>query len=296
MGSLGSDTGGSIRGPASYCGIVGLKPTYGRVTRHGVMPLSWSLDHCGPMARTVEDSALLLQAIAGHDTKDPSSARHPVPDYTLALREDVEGLVIGIPYDYCHNVVEDIDKENVMIVETAIRELGRLGAIIQNVSLPSLEYAPLANNVIAMSEAYSYHLPNLRAQPENYGETFLRRLFVGGLSTAADYVQAQRFRTRITQEFRQIMETVDLIAMPTQVNPPGVLEDMRSTAPILGPSFMAPFNQTGMPAMSIPCGFDSNGLPVGLQLAGRPFDEPTVLRAAYTYQQHVGLYKLRPPL
>ena len=296
MGSLGSDTGGSIRGPASYCGIVGLKPTYGRVSRFGVIPLSWSLDHCGPMTWTVEDTAFILQAIAGHDPKDPASSRVPVPDYSAALREDVNGLVIGVPKHYCYNTDGGIEPETIAVVDKALRELEGLGAKVEEVNIPSLAYTPAVNNVIAMSEAFNYHLPNLKSQLQNYGETFISRVLIGGVFTSADYVQAQRARSKISREFAQIMQRVDLIAMPTQTTAPSTFEEFKPAAVMLGPSFMAPFNETGMPAISVPCGFNKMGLPIGLQLAGKPFDEATVLRGAYTYQQHARWYEKRPPI
>ena len=296
MGSLGSDTGGSIRGPASYCGIVGLKPTYGRVSRRGVIPLSWSLDHCGPMTWTVEDAALMLQAIAGHDPKDSSSSRAPVPDYSAALREDVSGLVIGVPRHYCFNVQTGVDPETAAAVEGALADLEDLGARVEEVNIPSLEYASISNNVIMLSEAFSYHLPNLQSQPQNYGEDFIRRIYVGGLITASDYVQAQRVRNKVAKEFAQVLQDVDLIVMPTELRPPATYEEFDLTTVIAGRSFMGPFSQAGMPAISVPCGFNQKGLPLGLQLAGKPFDEPTVLRAAYTYQQHAGFYRKRPSL
>lgn len=295
LGSLGSDTGGSIRGPASYCGIVGLKPTYGRVSRCGVLPLSWSLDHCGPMTWTVEDAAIMLQVIAGYDPNDLSSSPIPVDNYVDALRVDVKDLVIGVPMDYCFDSESNIDGEIIGVVEGALKQLERLGARVEHVNIPSLEYAPLANNVIMLSEAFAYHLPNLKAQPQNYGEAFIKRLYMGGLFTANDYVEAQRIRSLITKEIGAVFENCHLIAMPTSNTVPVRLNDYKSDSWLHGPSFTAPFNQTGMPAISVPCGFTQSGLPIGLQLAGKPFDEMTVLRAAYTYQQHQGLHLQRPP-
>ncbi len=296
MGSLGSDTGGSIRGPASYCGIVGLKPTYGLVSRYGVIPISWSLDHCGPMTRTVEDTALMLQAVAGHDPRDAASAREPVPDYSAALREDVKGLVIGVPAHYCYSADAGIDAGTIASVKKALQDLEGLGARVEEVHLPSLEYASVANNVITLSEGYNYHLPNVISQPQNYGEAFISRLYLGGLFTASDYVQAQRARSAMCREFRRVMKRVDLIAMPTGHRPPMRYDEYETGSWLHWPSFMAAFNQTGMPAISVPCGFTEEGLPIGLQLAGRPFDDATTMRAAYTYQEHAGLHKKHPSL
>ena len=294
MGSLGSDTGGSIRGPAASCGIVGHKPTYGLVSRYGVLDLSWSLDHCGPMTWTVEDSALMLQAIAGYDPKDPASARVAVPDYSEALREDVKGLVIGVPEHYCFGEESGTDEEVTALVKKALEDLESLGAHIEPVTIPCLEYSPVVNIVIIMSEAYSIHLPNVRTQPQNFGENFIKHLYMGGLFSASDYVQAQRVRSQIRREFHEVMKRCDLLAMPMGHRVPGKLEDFEPGTSLFGPSFMAPFNQTGQPAISVPCGMSKEGLPVGMQLVGRVFDDATVFRAAYTYQQHAGHYKHRP--
>ena len=294
MGSLGSDTGGSIRGPASSCGIVGHKPTYGLVSRYGVLDLSWSLDHCGPMTWTVEDSALMLQAIAGYDPKDPASANVAVPDYSEALREDVKGLKIGVPEHYCFGEESGTDEEVEALVKKALEDLESLGAHVEPVTIPCLEYSPVVNIVIIMSEAYSIHLPNVRTQPENFGENFIKHLYMGGLFSASDYLQAQRVRSQIRREFHEVMKSYDLLALPMGHRVPGKLEDFEPGTSLFGPSFMAPFNQTGQPAISVPCGLSKEGLPVGMQLVGRVFDDATVFRAAYTYQQHAGHYKNRP--
>ena len=297
MGSLGSDTGGSIRGPASLCGIVGLKPTYGRVSRYGVIPLSWSLDHCGPMTWTVEDAALMLQAIAGHDPKDPTTSPTEVPDYSISLKQGVNGLVIGVPRHYIIDPSTGADSETVAVVDKALTELEGLGARVEEVTIPGLEYATVANTVIMLSEAFSYHRKNLLSQPENFGEIVRTRFYMGGLFTAADYVQAQRARSRLKRETAQTLRKVDVLATPTflkHATPFSESDPFGPTASILGPSFTAPFNQTGLPAISIPAGFSSDGLPIGLQIAGKSFDEPMVLRVAYAYEQLARWYEKRP--
>ena len=294
MGSLGSDTGGSIRGPASLCGIVGLKPTYGRVSRYGVLPLAWSLDHCGPMTWTVEDTALMLQAIAGHDPKDPTSSRGPVPDYSASLVEDVKGIRIGVPRHYFFNPDSGLDPETSAAVEKAIADLEGMGAKVEEVTVPSLDVARVANTVTMLTEAFTYHWKDLQSQPHNFGEDVRLRFYLGGLFTAGDYVQAQRARSRVKREFAKVLERVDIIATPTSLKAASALKDMDPMGSMMAPSFTGPFNQTGMPAISIPCGFTSQGLPIGFQLAGRPFDEATVLRVAYTYQQQAGWHKQRP--
>lgn len=199
MGSLGSDTGSSIRGPASLCGIVGPKPTYGRVSRSGVIPLSWSLDHCGPMTWTVEDAALMLQAIAGYDPNDPTTSHTAVPDYSASLKDDVKGLTIGVPRHHYFDK-QSGDPETLSLVEKALGALEGMGARLVEVTIPSLEYAWIANMVILLGEAFAYHRKNLQSQPENFGEIVRMRFYLGSLFSAGDYVQAQRARSRVKRE------------------------------------------------------------------------------------------------
>ncbi len=296
MGALGSDTGGSIRGPASLCGIVGLKPTYGRVSRYGVIPLSWSLDHCGPMTWTVEDTAFILQAIAGYDPKDPTSSHAPVPDYSACLQEDVKGIIIGVPRHYCFDADTGVDQESVTAVDKALTELEGLGARIEEVTIPSLEYAPIANSVIMLTEAFAYHKGNLKSQPQSFGEQVRQRLYLGAMFSANDLLQALRARSRIKREFAQTLQRVDVVAMPTGLAPAPRSDEYDPEAAMMVRNLTGPFNETGMPAISVPCGFNAAGLPIGLQIAGKPFDEPAVLRIAYTYQQHARWYEKRPIL
>ncbi|CAI7998168.1 Glutamyl-tRNA(Gln) amidotransferase subunit A [Geodia barretti] len=296
LGALGSCTGGSIRGPASLCGIVGLKPTYGRVSRYGVVTLSWSQDHAGPMTWTVEDTAYMLQAIAGHDPKDPTSSKAPVPDYSRSLREDIRGVRLGLPRHYFFDPDPSVSPEVVATVEKAIAELESLGATVQEVSLPSLDYVRAANSVIMVSEAYAYHEPNLKSRPQEFGEIVRGRFRVGGMMSAADYLQAQRVRTWARREFAEVMQNVDLLVTPTMTQPAPAFEGYDPSSTARGRSFTAPFNATGLPAISVPCGFTESGLPVGMQFAGKPFDEPGVIQAAYTYQQHARWYDQRPPI
>ena len=295
MGSLGSDTGGSIRGPASLCGIVGLKPTYGRVSRSGVVPLSWSLDHCGPMTWTVEDSALMLQAIAGYDPNDPTTSHTAVPDYSASLKDGVKGLTIGVPRHHYFDR-QNGDPETLSLVEKALGALEGMGARLVEVTIPSLEYAWIANMVILLGEAFAYHRKNLQSQPENFGEIVRMRFYLGGLFSAGDYVQAQRARSRVKREMAQTLQKVDVLATPTSFRPAATLKEFDPIALMMNPSFTAPFNEAGLPAISIPCGFNDAGLPIGLQIAGRPFDEPTVLRVAEAYEQHARWSDIRPSL
>ena len=295
MGTLGSCTGGSIRGPASHCSVVGLKATYGRVSRYGVVPLSWTLDHCGPLTWTVEDAAFMLQAIAGHDTKDPTSSRAPVPDYLESLVEDVEGLTVGVPRHYFFADDESINQDVLPIADAAIKALQELGATIVEIEVPTLEHAGSAQQVIMLSEAFAYHRQNLVATPEMFGEMARARFRMGGLIGAGDYVQAQRVRNVLKREFAEALLNVDVIASPTMSSPATRFDEIETWTAARMRSFTGPFNLTGMPAISVPCGFTPEGLPVGLQIAGKPFDEPTVLRVAYTYQQRARLFEQRPP-
>ena len=294
MGSLGSDTGGSIRGPAASCGIVGLKPTYGRVSRAGVLPLSWSLDHVGPMTWTVEDTAYMLQAIAGHDPDDPTSRSTPVPDYAAALVEDVRGLRIGVLRSYIDHGDEPMDADTLAAFDAALEALAALGADIVEVDIPSAIYGDSANSVIMLSEAFAYHRANLQSQPENYGEIVRARFSTGALVTSSDYVQAQRVRSRIRRETAAVLQQVDLVALPGSRSPAASFQGFEPLGRWKGDGFMSLANETGLPTICVPCGFTSAGLPAGIQLMGRPDDESTVLRASYAYQQRAGWYQKRP--
>ena len=295
-GALGSCTGGSIRGPASLCGIVGLKPTYGRVSRFGVVTLSWSQDHAGPMTRTVEDTAFMLQAIAGHDPRDPTSSRAPVPDYSRSLREDIRGVRIGLPRHYFFDDDPGVNREVVARVEQAVSVLEELGAHVEEVTLPSLDYVRAANSVIMVSEAFAYHEPNLKTRPQEFGQIVRGRFRIGGLMSASDYLQAQRVRTWARRDFAEVMKTVDFLVTPTMTQPAPAFEGYDPISTARGKSFTAPFNVTGLPAISVPCGFTESGLPIGMQIAGKPFDEPGVIQAAYTYQQYAGWHEVKPTI
>jgi aspartyl-tRNA(Asn)/glutamyl-tRNA(Gln) amidotransferase subunit A len=298
MGAIGEDTAGSIRNPASLCGIVGLKPTYGRISRHGLAPLSWSLDHCGPMTWVVEDAAHVLQTVAGYDPKDPTSIEAPVPDYGAALRDDVKGMVIGVPRHFIEECRFRTDAEILPLVDQAIGELQRSGARIEEVTLPILKLATTANAVIYYNEHYAAHIKDSKTLIKNAATARRARIYLGVLTSAADYIQAQRIRSRIKRECAEVFRRVDLLALPCQLGPAPTFKEVDALDTLfkhLAPEYHAPFNLAGLPAISIPCGFARN-LPVALQLVGKPFDEPTVLRAAYTYQQHTRWHERRPPI
>src|SRR5438067_5280617 len=214
-GATGSDTGGSIRGPAAFCGIVGLKPTYGRCSRAGVLSLSWTLDHTGPMARTVEDCAYLLQALAGYDAADPASSREPVPDYVAPLGRCVRGLRVGVPREY---FFEGIDPEVEKGFEQALATLRQLGASVEDVQIPSIQSAG-AFMAIMLSEAFAYHERDLREHPELFGELLRERMQAGALITGSEYVQAQRLRTRLRADMGAVLRRVDVLATPTSPKP-----------------------------------------------------------------------------
>lgn len=295
LGALGTDTGGSVRIPAALCGITGLKPTYGRVSRRGVIPLSWALDHVGPMARTASDAALILKAIAGHDPGDERSSEEPVPDYAKMLEDPrLRGLRVGVPREY---FFDDVDAEVLAAVRGAIFALGEIGAQVSEVSLPHIAEAPAAVNAIMLPEALAYHRRWLAERPEDYGDDVRRRLEMGLLYPAVSYIEAQRLRSLIVKKWRErVFDRVDLLAVPTTPVPAPALEegDLQVTLTLV--RFTSPFNLVGLPAVSVPCGFTSGGLPIGLQLVGRWFEEGTVLRAAHAYQHATDWHKRAPEL
>ncbi len=295
LGSLGSDTGGSVRHPASHCGIVGIKPTYGRVSRYGVVPLSWSLDHAGPMARTVEDCAILLQVITGYDVKDPVSVDAPVPDFSAGLGRGVHGIRIGVPRAGWFNENLGVDPETEAIFDEALTVLQSLGAVLVDLDGHPFSFARKPNQTILVCEAYAYHEHRLQQAAERFGSSVRRRILEGAFLSAADYIQAQRARAALNQEIRANFARVDAFAMPTMARPPETFTGLDPDEANRRPNFTNPFNLTGLPAISVPCGFSqSGGLPVGLQIAGPPFEEALVLRIANAYEKVTPWHKRRP--
>jgi aspartyl-tRNA(Asn)/glutamyl-tRNA(Gln) amidotransferase subunit A len=296
---LGSDTGGSIRIPAACCGTVGLKPTYGRVSRAGVLPLSWSLDHVGPLTRRVADAAVVLAAIAGHDPADPACSRLPVPDYVAALRGPVHGLRIGL----CQDLVHQADAEVQAALETAVRVFQELGCTVQEVKLPLARYSLAASNAITGPEAMAYHRRFLRRHAGDYAPDVRRRIFVGGFVRGADYVQGQRARQLIRQEVDDTLQRVDSLLVPTLPIPaPPVtatevqLGERTETVRVALTMFTRPFNLSGHPVVCVPCGFSHTGLPLSLQLVGRAFEEGLLLRLAQAYENATPWHQRRPPM
>ena len=299
LGSLGEDTAGSIRNPSAFCGIAGLKATYGRVSRHGLAPLSWSLDHCGPMARVVEDTAHMLQAIAGHDPKDPTSSEAPVAEYASALREDVKEIVVGVPRDYIDECAPRTDPVVLKLVNEAVEELQKLGARIEEVKVPTLNLATIANAVIYYNEFWAAHKSDAAWVLKNGAAQRRARIYLGLLTGSADYIQAQRIRSRVRSEFAEVFKRVDCLALPCQAGPAPLVKGMGPIDTLFKhvvPEYHGPFNLTGLPTLAVPCGFSDNHLPIALQLVGKPFDELTILRAGYSYQQSTNWYRQRPPL
>ncbi|MDA1349516.1 MAG: amidase [Chloroflexi bacterium] len=300
MGALGSDTGGSVRIPAALCGIVGLKPTFGRVSRYGVYPLSWSLDTVGPMTRTVRDNALVLNTIAGHDSRDPWSVDTPVEDYTLGIENGVEGLRIGIPNEYFFDL---IDAEVSRTFDQASHVLEGLGARVERVFIPILERSLAISGSIMMPEAAAVHIDHLRNRADDMGKDVRDRLETGALTPATDYIVAQQARRLFNRDLADVMTNFDLLLTPTvalgapRIDQPSVTIE-GSTLPTVAvlARLTRPFNICGFPTVTVPSGFTKDGMPIGLQIAGRVFDEATVLRAAYAYEQATDWHTRRPPL
>jgi len=289
-GALGSDTGGSIRIPASFCGTVGLKPTFGRISRAGIVPHSWSLDHAGPLTRTVSDAAIMLEVLAGYDPADPGSLDHPVPDYAASLTAPVRGLRIAVCRNHFfgrnHPAVEQA-------VEEAIRWFSAQGAPVHDVTVPNLDYGLGAIFAIELASSTAYHDISLRhGRTEDYTADVRLLVELGRFVTGPDYLKAEQFRHVLMRDFRSVFSEADLVIGPTvPVTAPRVGETTvevangRESALAATWRLTYPYNLTGLPAISIPCGFDGTGLPIGLQIAARPFDEATLLRAAHAYEK-----------
>jgi len=301
--SLGEDTGGSVRSPASWCGVVGLRPTWGRVSRHGSFPLSWSMDTAGPLTRTVEDAALMLQVIAGPDPRDPLTSRRPVPDYSAALNNGVRGLRIGIIRELTFGA--ETDGEVREAVSAAARRLEGLGAAVEETSLPLVLLAGAIFMALADADGAGVHQHWLRTRAMDYDEGTRRRLLTASLIPAAACQQAARARALLRAQIHGALARHDLLLCPTahQAAPPIAAGQapITSRAEVAGRfftrrSYVTPAALAATPAIALPCGFTRAGLPISLQLIGRPFDEPTVLRAARAYEQATDWARRRPPV
>jgi len=290
LGSLGTDTGGSIRFPAAFCGIVGFKPTYGLVSRAGVVPLAWTLDHVGPMARTVEDCALLLDAVAGYDPADPGSARRAVGSFHDGLTRPLRGIRVGlprVPYEKAVAQEADVARQVEAAVRTAAGVLRDLGMTVEEVEIPRVDDTIAAYRTIVFSEAAAYHQAHFPARAADYGPRLREQLSLGLAIPAVQYIQAQRMRRIVIGEMAEVLRPVDLLLLPAALVEATPIEQQ---APRPGEeSSPAPwltnlFNITGLPALALPCGFSRNGLPLGMQLVGRPFEDGLVLAAGHQYE------------
>ena len=301
--ALGTDTGGSVRNPASLCGIVGMKATYGRVSRRGVVPLAFSLDHVGPMTRTVSDNAALLQVISGYDPRDPASAQVPVPDYLSAVErgrtQGIKGMRIGV---IRHFFEKDMvaDSKVVNAINASLHVLADLGANITDVETQSLQTFSNVNRIILLSEAYAVHQYWLQSRPQDYAAMTREKLLPGAFIRAVDYVQALRNRPLFTAEIDTLLNNVDVLVTASSMDPPFPIDDPEAVARCYPRSARPPFNLTGHPALSLPIGFtepdeDIPALPLGLQVIGRHFDEASIYRVASAYEQATNWSEVYPP-
>jgi aspartyl-tRNA(Asn)/glutamyl-tRNA(Gln) amidotransferase subunit A len=293
--AMGSDTGGSIRGPAAYCGTIGLKPTYGLVSRRGVFPLSTTLDHCGPLSWTVQDSAIALQTIAGYDPLDPASVDLPVPNFSEGLDRGVEGLRIGLPRHFFAEA-EDVSVEVIAAIDRAAETLVKLGAVVEQVRLPDYDLFNACGRVIMYTEAFAIHEKDYQTRPLDFGLLTYLRMTLGAFVTGADYHQAMRLRRELTRAVNLKLKTYDALITAGAVCPAPAFADIDPNSPPNWPIQTMPFNITGNPAMSIPTGFSASGLPLSMQIVGRAFDEKTVLRIGATFEAATGLNARRPAL
>jgi len=295
LASLGSDTGGSIRVPAALCGVVGLKPTYGRVSLRGVFPLSWNLDHAGPMARSVRDVAILLQVIAGYDPADPVSVNAPVDDYQEGLEKGVAGWNIALADD--QYVEANTAPEVLEAVRQAARVFGDQGARVSRITLPGFLEAAKANGLMVVSDAAAVHRERLAQQPEKFGADIRQRLETGKAYSSTEYILARQAQVELRRAFERILNDYDILLTPAtpMPAPPIQGQDALEQARLLT-RFTAPFNLTGLPAISVPCGFTHQGLPIGLQIVAAPWAEAAILQAAHAFEQGTDWHRRRPVL
>ncbi len=293
--AIGTDTGGSVRNPASCTGIVGMKATYGRVSRAGVIPLAFSLDHVGPMTRTVEDNAIMLNVIAGHDPADPGSARAEKPDFTAGLEKGVKGLRIGIIRHFYTRDLE-ADPEMAQAIEDAASLLAREGAEIREVKVAPLQDFATCNRIILMSEAYAIHEKWLQERPRDYGALCRERIAAGAFYRAVDYIKALRWRGVLVRQFNEAMADLDVVITASSMEPPAPIEHAEEVERTYPRQARAPFNLTGSPAMAVPTGFSSAGMPLSMQIVGKPFDEAMVYRVGRAYERATNWTSRHPTL
>ncbi len=295
LGGTGSDTGGSIRGPAALCGIAGIKPTYGLCSRAGVLPLAFTLDHTGPMAWTVEDCALLLQAMAGHDPSDPASANRPTPSFTAGLTKGAKGLRIGVVRHFFEKD-HPVSAATKTGIDHALDVFEHLGAHISEVTLSPMEEYHAAGSVIITAEAYAVHEPWLKERFNDYGELFRDRIALGGFISASEYIQAIRRRRTLCVELTTAMADLDILVSASQPGEAPKISEVPKWGNLEKPSLTMPFNLTGFPAMSVCTGFGMGGLPVSMQLIAKPFADATLLQAGHAYEMATTWRKRRPEM
>jgi aspartyl-tRNA(Asn)/glutamyl-tRNA(Gln) amidotransferase subunit A len=290
---IGTDTGGSIRGPAAYCGIAGLKPTYGLVSRAGVAPAAFSLDHIGPMAWTAEDCALMLQALAGHDPRDPASADRPIPDYAAALGGGIRGARIGVIHHF-HEIDHKVGEGTQRGIAAAVDTLRGLGAEIREVQLSPLQDWHACGSLISIVERAAAYEEWSRTRLGDFGERMRTRLMLGALVSGVDYLQAVRRRRELRDELKRAMAGLDVVLTAVFPNEAPRIDDLPKWDVFQQPSFMMPFNVAGYPAMSVCSGFGAGGLPVAIQLVAKPFQEATILRIADAFEKATPFRDRRP--
>jgi aspartyl-tRNA(Asn)/glutamyl-tRNA(Gln) amidotransferase subunit A len=291
---IGTDTGGSIRGPAAYCGIAGLKPTYGLVSRAGVAPAAFSLDHIGPMAWTAEDCALMLQALAGHDPRDPASANRPIPDYAAALGGGIKGARIGVIHHF-HETDHKVSDDTQRGIAAAIDALRGLGAEIREVQLSPLQDWHACGSLISIVERAAAYEEWSRSRLPEFGERMRTRLMLGAFVSGVDYLQAVRRRRELRAELKAAMADLDVVVTAVFPGEAPRIDALPKWDVFQKPSFMMPFNVAGYPAMSVCSGFGTGGLPLAIQLVGKPFQEATVLRIADAFEKATPFRDRRPP-
>ena len=294
LAALGTDTGGSIRIPASLCGMVGLKPTYGRVSLRGILPLSWNLDHAGPITRKVEDAALMLQVMGGYDESDPASVKTLPGDYYSHLKDTMKERRLALAVG---NFIEEADQEILEAVCEAAQILAQEGSIITEVNVDFLKEGALANALMTQADGAAFHRERLKERPDWFGADVRQRLETGAAFTSSEYILARRTQAEIKRQCELLLNVYDVLILPTTPIPAPVLEgeDALERARQLT-RFTSPFNLTGLPALSVPCGFTKNGLPIGLQIVSRAWNEAGVLRTGYAFQEATDWHTRKPPI
>ena len=294
LAALGTDTGGSIRIPASLCGVVGLKPTYGRVSLRGILPLSWNLDHAGPLTRRVEDAALMLQVMSGYDELDPASIKTPVDDFSSHIKDGVSGLKIGLAVG---SYIAEADSEVLEAVGKAAQILKEQGATIIEVNTDFLKEAALANGIMTQADGAAFHRERMKEHPDWFGADVRLRLETGAAFTSSEYSLARRTQAKVKRQCELLFEEYDALVLPTTPIPAPVLDGENAIERARQLTrFTAPFNLSGLPAISVPCGLTTEGLPIGLQIVSRAWNEARVLRAGYAFQEATQWHEIKPKI